>query len=75
LLKDFLAHRPVFERHIYPVNQTIKLGEYAKFDCLYLSDVAAVAKFVKNITKDNFTVLNTAKVNFKLILLGIDLII
>jgi hypothetical protein len=54
---DFLAHRPVFDEHIYPINQTVKIGGKAKFDCKFVSHIEAVFGWMKVINEYNKTTL------------------
>jgi len=54
-LIGFLAHRPVFDQHIYPINQTVKIGGKAKFDCKFVTDVEAIFGWNKVINEYNKT--------------------
>ncbi|CAG2166657.1 unnamed protein product [Oppiella nova] len=51
------AHRPVFETHEYPLNQTLILGEKAIFDCIFKSDLESVVDWYKMITDYNRTII------------------
>lgn len=49
---EFLAHKPIFENHIWPSNQTVMEGETARFDCHFYSDLEANYSWYKNINQN-----------------------
>ncbi|CAG2105204.1 unnamed protein product [Medioppia subpectinata] len=60
-VKDFLAHKPVFNTHEYPLNQTLTVGQTAIFDCQFVSDMEAVVDWLKMITDDNKTIITNLR--------------
>ena len=46
----------MFDSHKFAMNQVIKVGENAVFDCLFVSDLEVVIVWTKAVTEYNRTV-------------------
>ena len=53
-----MAHRPIFDVHIYPVHQTVKVGHNVTFDCIAKSDTELSYGYAKVVTEGNNSVLD-----------------
>ncbi|XP_054167517.1 fibroblast growth factor receptor 2-like [Oppia nitens] len=50
-----LAHKPVFDTHLYNINQTLPLGQTAIFDCMFMSDVEVLIDWYMSSNDGNTT--------------------
>jgi len=62
--EGFLAHRPVFDHHIHPLNQTVEIGGRAIFDCKYVSDVEVAQSWYKTVNKTLISIPVIIKIEF-----------
>lgn len=58
-----MAYPPVFDTHLFAFNQTVKIGEVAKFDCIFTTHSEAGFDWYKVIHHDNYTELKKVKVS------------